>query len=404
MIYLDHSATTPVDPQVLRAMEPYFCTVFGNPSSIHSYGREALAAVDKARETVAAHLNCRPAEVVFTSGATEANNLAIKGLVKGLKEQGRERIHIITSLIEHDAVLEPCMEMEKQGITVTHIPPDRNGVVDPDRIAKALQEDTALVSLMYVNNEVGTVQPVKQVGKLIRKHNEKREREWKKLGKTERGERPQPVYLHTDATQALNFFGCDTDRDHIDLLSLSGHKIYGPKGVGALIAKEGVPLKAIQTGGHQEANRRSGTMNVCGIVGLGAAVGLLAPEARDKHNSEMERLRDRLADTLKRELPDTAVNSSPLYTTPSHLHISIPGTNGKAVQIALDQEGIAVSVASACAAGTYTASHVLAAMEVPPEAARGSLRITLGKHTTEEEIDRVGRVLPGIVKKQRTNN
>jgi cysteine desulfurase len=359
-----------------------------------------MAGVDEAREALASHLECEPSEVIFTSGATEANNLAIKGLIQGLKGQQAGKLHAITTNIEHDSVLEPFVELEKEGIEVTHIPPEANGVVDPDRVANALREKTVLVSVMYVNNEVGTIQPVKEIGKLIAKHNEKRFRDWKKLGTGERGDKPRTVYFHTDATQALNYLDCGLKSNHIDLLSLSGHKIYGPKGVGALAAREYVPLKPLQSGGHQEGNMRSGTLNVPGIVGLGAAVGLLTGDNISRESQKIRALRDDLRDQLQAQIPELVVNTDPKLSTPSHLHISLPGFNSQATLISLDQNGLAVSVGSACSSGSYAASHVLGAMGLSPEVARGSLRITLGKFTTQEEINQAARIIAVTAKRQ----
>ena len=293
-IYLDHSATTPVDKKVLSAMLPYFDKKFGNPSSIHAFGQAALAGADKARAQAAKFLNCDPNEIIFTSGATESDNLAIKGFVEGLEKQGKQKkdMHIITSLVEHDAVLEPLMELEGQGVKVTHIKVKPNGVVDPEDLKKAITDKTVLISIMWVNSEVGAVMPIREIGKIIKRINEKREREWRKLRASDRGERPQPIYFHTDATQAVNFFSCDVKWNYIDMLSLSGHKIYGPKGVGLLYKKEGVPLRTIQRGGHHENNLRSGTLNVPGIVGIGAALKQLSRAAQERNNKKIDKKND----------------------------------------------------------------------------------------------------------------
>ncbi|MBI4812029.1 cysteine desulfurase [Candidatus Falkowbacteria bacterium] len=384
-IYLDHSATTPVDKKVLASMMPYFSKNFGNPSSIHTFGQVAMAGVDKAREQVARFLNCEIDEVIFTSGATESNNLAIKGAVRTLLKKGVEKPHIITSRIEHPAVLEPCAELAKEGAEVTYLPVKSNGVVDIEKFKQSIKDNTVLVSVMYVNSEVGSIQPIKEIGKIIRKINEK--------GK-------QPIYFHTDATQALNFLNCDVKWNYVDLLSLSGHKIYGPKGVGALYVKSGVPLKALQTGGHHEKNLRSGTLNVSGIVGLGAAIELLS-KINKANNLKIARLRDILVDGVMKNIPHVVLNTDRQIATPSHAHFSIIGAEGESILIALDLAGVAVSTGSACASGSLKPSHVLLAMGIKQEIAHHSLRFTLGKHTTEAEIKRVIKILPPIIKKLR---
>jgi len=261
-IYLDHSATTPVDKEVMAVMMPYFREKFGNASSIHGFGQESLAGIDLAREQTARFLGCAPAEVVFTSGATESNNLAVKGIIAVLKEKFPGKTpHIITSLIEHDAILEPFRELEKAGIEATYLPVDRRGLVDALELKKAIKGNTALVSIMYVNSEVGTVQPIREIGKTIRKINKRREKDWEMAGAAKKEPKPLPFFFHTDATQAVNFFNCDVDWHYLDLLSLSGHKIYGPKGVGALYVRTSVPLKAVLTGGHHEKNLRLQTFS-----------------------------------------------------------------------------------------------------------------------------------------------
>ncbi len=413
-IYLDHSATTPVDQKVLSVMLPYFDKFFGNPSSIHAFGQAALAGVDKARAQAAEFLNCDPSEVIFTSGATESDNLAIKGLVRGLEKQGLQKkdMHIITSLVEHDAVFEPLTELKAEGLKVSHIKVKPNGVINLKHLADSITDATVLVSIMWVNSEVGAVMPIREIGKMIKKINEKREREWKKLRASERGERPQPIYFHTDATQAVNFFACDVKWNYIDMLSLSGHKIYGPKGVGILYKKDGVPLQALQLGGHHENNLRSGTLNVTGIVGLGAALAELGapgekgePGAKQKkNNKKIARLRDLLADGIIRNIPDTVLNTDRDNSTPAHAHFSFLGVEGESALISLDLEDIAVSTGSACASGSLKASHVLIAMGIKVEVAHNSIRFSLGKHNTEEEIKTVIKKLPPIIKHLRQMN
>ncbi len=423
-IYLDHSATTPVDKKVLGAMKPYFSEKFGNPSSIHTFGQRALAGVDKAREQVATFLNCQPEEVIFTSGATESDNLAIQGVIKAVKKHTAtncvhlnqksnedKKLHIITSLVEHDAVLEPCMELEKQGIEVTYLPVKANGVVDVERFKKKIKDNTVLVSIMYVNSEVGSIQPIREIGKIIKKINEKCLRDWKKLRPSRRGSKPQPIYFHTDATQAVNFLSCDVKWNYIDLLSLSGHKIYGPKGVGALYVKTGVPLGAVQLGGHHELNLRSGTLNVTGIVGLGAAISLLNKKTAKKNNprpnnwkgtsKKIAKLRDMLVDGIMANIPKVILNTDRENATPAHAHFSFLGAEGESILIALDLEGIAVSTGSACASSSLKASHVLLAMGIKKEIAHNSVRFSLGKYNTEAEIKRVIKILPPIIDKLR---
>lgn len=400
-IYFDHSASTPVDEKVLKAMMPYFSKKFGNPSSIHSFGQEALAGVDKAREQVADFLKCSPDEIIFTSGATESDNLAIKGLVRALQKIGRKKIHIITSPIEHDAVIEPCKELEKEGIEITYLKMKKNGLVDVEDLVANLKPETVLVSVMYVNAEVGSVQPIREIGKIIRKYNEKKMNEWLKNRTRDRGEKPQPVYFHTDATQALNFFSCDVEWNYIDLLSLSGHKIYGPKGIGALYKKKGVPLTAIQHGGHHEKNLRCGTLNTTGIVGLGEAISLLKKQEVEKNNKKIARLRDMLVEGILKKVPETILNTNRELSTPAHAHFSFLGVEGESILISLDLEGIAVSTGSACASGSLEPSHVLLALGIKQEIAHNSIRFSLGKHNTEAEVKRLLSVLPPIVERLR---
>lgn len=400
-IYLDYSATTPIDSKVLNEMKPYFSVDFGNPSSIHNFGQKAMAAVDKARERVAAFLNCEPGEIIFTSGATESDNLAIKGLIKALKRNGAEKLHIITSSIEHPAVLEPCREMEKEGVEVTYLPVKTNGVVDVETFKKAIRQDTALVSIMHVNSEIGSIQPIKEIGKIIKKINEKKAKDWRNAPSSARGKKPTPIYFHTDATQAVNFLNCDVKWNYVDLLSMSGHKVYGPKGVGVLFVKSGVPIKPLQTGGHQENNLRSGTYNVPGIVGMGKAIELLNKKTVEKNNSRIAKLRDSLIQEVQRNIPDTILNTDRKNSAPAHANITFLGVEGESILISLDLAGVAVSTGSACASGKLEPSHVLLAMGVKKEVAHSTIRFTLGKFTKESDIKKTVKILPFIIKRLR---
>lgn len=433
-IYLDHSATTPTDKRVIKEMEPYWRDRFGNPSSIHTFGQQAIAGVDKARERVAGFLNCRTDEVIFTSGATESNNLVIKGLIKALRREdagrrggcnckdsarnqkreesestGRDNrkekpFHIITTSVEHKAVLEPCAELEYDNVEVTYLPVDEKGRIDPKQVEDAIQDNTVLVSVMYVNSEVGSIQPLKKVGKIIKNVNEQRFREWKKWGAKKKLPRPRRIYFHTDATQALNFFSCDVQKLRADFLSLSGHKIYGPKGVGALFIRQGSQLRAVQTGGRQERNLRSGTLNTPGIVGLGRAVSLLTPDRQRKNGRRIAELRDRLVQGIQDNIPDVVLTTDRKKSTPCHAHFLFKGAEGESVLMSLDLEGIAVSTGSACASKNLHPSHVLKAMGVKAEDANCAIRFTLGKETTPADIDKVVEVLPGIIKRIRDMN
>lgn len=397
-IYLDYSATTPVDKKVVKDMLPYFQNKFGNPSSIHSFGQEALAGVDKARRQLANFLDCDANEIIFTSGATESDNLAVMGLISALKKQGVKNPHIITSLIEHDAILEPCMALEKKGVEVTYLPVGKNCVVDVEKLKQTIKDNTVLVSIMYVNSEIGSVQPIREIGKIIEKINKEKvkEHERKKIK-----EKPRLIYFHTDATQALNFCNCNTKHLHVDLLSLSSHKIYGPKGCGALFVKAGTPLSALQLGGHHERNLRSGTLNTAGIAGLGSAAAQLTEKETEKNNKKIAALRDKLVEGIMKNIPDAILNTDKKNATPAHAHFSFLGVEGESILIALDLAGIAVSTGSACASGSLKASHVLLAMGIKSEVAHGSIRFSLGKHTTEAEIKKVLKILPPIIERLR---
>lgn len=378
-IYLDYAATTPCDPKVLRAMLPYFKKDFGNPSSIHQTGQKAAMAVDEARKDVADFLGCSLPEVVFTGSATEANNLAIFGTVKASKAG---RPHIITTRIEHHAVLEPFEALEKQGAEVTYLPVDGDGLVRLSDIKKALKKQTVLVSIMYANNEIGTVQPIAEISRLIKKTN------------------PQTVF-HTDAVQAVNFLECDVKKLGVDLLTMSGHKIYGPKGVGALFVRKGVDIVPLIYGGGHEAGFRSGTENVAGIVGLAAALKEVQDPKIKIHNIKIKQLRDKAIKTILKSIGGTRLNGSKDHRLPNNINISFAGTEGEALVISLDQKGIAVSTGSACSSKILEPSHVLKGLGLSDEEAHSSLRISLGRLTTQKEIEKLCRVLPPIVQRLR---
>jgi len=411
-IYFDHSATTPVDKEVLKTMVPYFTKIFGNSSSIHFFGQKALEGVDIAREQCANFLNCKTNEIIFTSGATESNNLAIKGLIKGLKEKGIKNPHIISSLVEHDAVLEPLMELKQEGVEVDYVGVKSNGIIDIQKLKSLIKENTVLISIMWVNSEVGSLMPIREIAKLVKKINEKRLRDWKNTRPKDRGEKPQKIYFHTDATQAANFYSLDVDWNYIDLLSMSAHKIYGPKGVGLLYRRETTPLLALQKGGHQEGNLRSGTLNIPGIVGLGKAVELLGKAKRGedessiqkKNNRYIKKLRDKLVRGILKKVPDVVLNTDLENSTPAHAHFSFLGCEGESSLISLDLAGVAVSTGSACASSSLQASHVLIAMGIKIEVAHNSIRFSLGKNNTLEEINYLLKILPPIIKRIRKIN
>lgn len=383
-VYFDYSATTPVDESVLKAMEPYWNKTFGNPSSIHTFGQEARAGVEKAREEIAEFLGCQSPEIIFTSGATEANNLGIRGLMKALKDRGKT--HFVTTKIEHHCVGCVALVLAKVGVEVDFVGVDQSGVVKVADLQKAIKPETALISVMYVNNEVGTIQPIKEIGEMIKEENKKRDAKNK-------------IYFHVDAVQAANYLPCQVDDLGVDLLSLSAHKIYGPKGVGALYIRKGTPIKPLQFGGDHEYKLRAGTLNATGIVGLGAAVSQL--KDNQEENKRIKALRDKLVNGIKEKLPEVVLNGDPEKRVPSNAHLSFKGAEGESLLMMLDMEGIAVSTGSACSASSLEPSHVLKAMGLPEEISHSSLRITLGKYTTEEEIDYFLEKMPPIVEKLR---
>lgn len=388
-IYFDNAATTAVDPEVLKEMMPYLKEKYGNASSLHGLGQEAANAVEKARKRVADFLACKPDEIIFTSGATESDNLAIRGVSEALKSRlskNYSNFHIITSSIEHPAVLETCQYLEKTGVKVDYLPVTKEGLVEIETLKKAISVETVLVSIMYVNNEIGTIQPISEIGKLLKEIN------------TERIKNKQPkIYFHTDAVQALNYCNCHVDYLSVDLLSLSAHKIYGPKGIGALYVRKGTPIKNIQYGGHHEQGIRSGTLNVPGIVGLGKAVELVKKE--QKNIIKFKNLKEKLIQGVKKSVPDLKINGHVEKSTPFHINFSFKNIEGESIMLMLDLEGISVSTGSACASGSLKPSHVLTAIGVDPEIAHGSIRISLSKYNNETEIKKFLKVIPGIINK-----
>ena len=376
-IYLDHAATTPVDPQVVEAMLPYFGERYGNASSIHSLGQDARQGLEKARVEVAGILNCTPEEIVFTSCGTESDNLALRGVAWRNRPRGD---HIITSSIEHHAVSHTCEQLERSfGFEVTYLPVDRYGLVDPGDVERAINESTILISIMYANNEMGTIEPIAEIGQIARSHG---------------------VPFHTDAVQAAGALTLDVHELKVDLLSLSAHKFYGPKGVGLLYVREGVEILPVQTGGGHEGGLRSGTENVAGIVGLATALKL-AEARREEQSQRLTELRDHLVEGVLSSVGDCLLLGHPERRLPNSASIAFEYVEGEGILMSLDMEGIATSSGSACSTGSSDPSHVLLAMGVPAEVARGSMRMTLGHENTQEDVDRVLEVLPGIVERLR---
>ena len=374
-IYLDHNATTPTDPRVIEAMLPYFSYQYGNPSSIYRLAREANESKEQAREKVAKLLGAKPEEVVFTSGGTEADNFAIKGIACANKERGN---HIITSKIEHHAALNTCKWFEKHGFKVTYIGVDRYGIVDLDELECAITNKTILITIMHANNEIGTIEPIGEISTITK----------------EKG-----IYFHTDAIQTVGKIPVDVNKLGVNLLSLSGHKFYGPKGIGALYIRKGTKIAPLLHGGHHERNRRAGTENVPGIVGLGKACEIAVEEREEE--DRLKALRDSLEEAIVGEIDDVIINGHQEKRLAGTLNICVKYVEGESMLLNLDYEGIAASSGSACTSGSLEPSHVLLALGIPPEVAHGSLRFSLGRDNTEEDINRVIEVLPPIVKKLR---
>ena len=375
--YLDNAATTPTDPRVLQAMLPCFTEVYGNPSSQHAFGQTAKHLVEEARKTVASFIEASPEEIIFTSGGTEGNNTVIEGIAHARREKGN---HVITSKIEHHSILEPCHFLEKEGFEVTLIPVNEYGIVDPDDVRKAITEKTILISIMHANNEIGTIQPLTEISKIARENG---------------------IYFHTDAVQTFGHFPISVNELQIDLLSASAHKLYGPKGIGILYVRKGTRIEPILRGGDQEKRRRASTHNVPGIVGLGKAVEL----AKEEVVNEIEKLtvlRNMLIDGILTKIEHSRLNGHPSQRLPNNVNISFSYVDGGSMLLKLDMEGIACSTGSACTSSNLEPSHVLSAIGLPLELAHGSLRFSLGRQTTEDNICYVLEVLPGIISKLRS--
>lgn len=380
-VYLDYNATTPVEPDVLDAMLPYFSGEFGNAASIHTFGQKARAAVEAAREQVAALLGARPQEIFFTSGGTESDNHAIFGIVSSSlvsftsSTSSTARPHVITSFTEHEAVLNACQALEKQDVDVTYLPVDQDGLIDLEHLRGALRPETVLITIMHANNELGTVQPIEEIGRIAK---------------------DADVYFHTDAVQSAGKIPIDVNKFQLDLLSISGHKLYAPKGIGALYIRGGTRLKQLLYGGHHQRGMRPGTENVAGIVGFGKAAEI-ARRSLANDAKRLSALRDQLEHGLLHRVPHSRINAGRALRTPSTANLVFPGVEGEALLIALDLKGLACSTGAACSSGAVEPSHVLTAIGLPPEDARASLRFSLGRHTTQADIDFALTVIPAAV-------
>ncbi len=385
-IYLDYAATTPVDERVVLAMQPYWSNAFGNASSFHGFGQAAAQAVDGARDAVAKILNCRAQEVIFTSGATESNNLLLRGLVAK-----HDQAHIITSTIEHPSILATCAELEKFGrASVTYVPVNDQGLINVEEVIAAIKPQTVVISIMLANNEIGAIQPIREIGKALEKINQ--QRLIQKL---------PAIIFHTDAVQGFNYLNVDVKHLHVQALSFSAHKIYGPKGVGVLYVNRQLSLLPAQTGGGQEYGLRSGSLNVAGIVGLGRAVEILLTE-KDDWTKKVLAQRQTLWQGLQKNISGLVLNGSAEQRLPNNLNISLAGLSGESLAVMLDLAGLAVSVGSACATGSVEPSHVLTALGYDQDRIRGSLRLTLGRPTTNQEIDQTIKIFEKIVTKARS--
>jgi cysteine desulfurase len=375
-IYLDYAATTPVDPRVLKAMEPYFSEKFGNTMSLHSFGQEAKTALEEAREIVADLMGAKPSEVIFTSSATESNNLALKGVAFANRKKGN---HIIISSIEHSCIMESAKWLEKQGFEITRLKVDKYGLVDPEDVKKAIKKETILVSIMHANNEIGTIEPIEEIGKICK----------------ERG-----VYFHTDAAQSFGKIPINVNKMNIDLMTVSSHKMYGPKGAAALFVREGTKIEPILHGGGHEMGLRSSTVNVAAIVGFAEACKICKKEM-EKEAKRSTKLRDKLIKGVLEKIPGSHLNGHPTKRLPNNANFWFEGVEGESIVIQLDLLGIAASTGSACSSEKLEPSHVLLAIGLRPEQAHGSLRLSLGRWTKEKEIDYVLKVLPKVIERLR---
>lgn len=375
-VYFDNAATTRLDEDVLKEMLPYLREDYGNASAIYKLGRKSRKAIEESREKIAKVLNCKPNEIYFTAGGSESDNTAIKGIAHSYKNKGN---HIITSKIEHPAVLETCKELEKEGFEVSYISVDENGVIDLEELKKAIKPTTILISVMFANNEIGTIEPIKEIGKIAKENK---------------------IYFHTDAVQAVGSIKIDVQDLNIDSLSLSGHKFYGPKGIGALYVRTGINFKKLIDGGHQEKNKRAGTENVAAIVGMGKALEM-AYEKMDEHNEKIRALRDYYESQVLEKIPYVKVNGNRENRLPGNSNISFRFIEGEGLLLNLDLKGICASSGSACTSGSLDPSHVLLAIGLPHEIAHGSLRISIGKYNTKEEIEFLVQNLVEIVNRLR---
>ena len=377
LVYMDNAATTRLDPEVFEAMKPYFCEEYFNPSSAYSPAGKVAQKISEAKENIAAILGCGGKEIYFTAGGSESDNWAIKGVAHAMKDKGK---HIITTKIEHHAVLNTCAFLEKCGYEVTYLPVDENGLVDPKELEAAIRDDTILISVMFANNEIGTIEPVEEIGRIARSHS---------------------VYFHTDAVQAFGHVPIDVDAMNIDLLSVSAHKINGPKGVGFLYIRKGTPISNLIHGGAQEMGRRAGTVNAPAIIGLAKAAQLAAERMKETAEHE-EALRDRLIERVLEEIPYTRLNGHPEKRLPNNANFCFRYVEGESLLILLDQKGICASSGSACTSGSLDPSHVLLAIGLPHEIAHGSLRLTISKETTAEDIDYAVDTLKAVIERLRS--
>ena len=375
-IYLDYNATAPIHPEVLEAMRPYLTEKFGNPSSLHSFGREAKVAVEDAREKVAKLINAHPSEIYFTSCGSESDNWAIKGILWANKNKGN---HIIISKIEHQAVLETCKFLEENGYSVTYLDVDKFGMVNSDDLRKAIRKDTVIISIMHANNEVGTIQPIEELAKVAKEHN---------------------VIFHTDAVQSVGKIPVDVQKLGVDLLSISGHKLYAPKGMGVLFIKRGTKISSLMQGGKQERDRRAGTENVASIVGLGKACEIALKDL-DEYQEKMKKLSETFLKKILQTIPEVYLNGHPTLRVPNTVNLSFNGCDGESIILGLDLQAVAVSSGSACSIGSLEPSHVLMAMGVPKHLTLGSVRFSFGRFNSMEDVEYVTEILPGIVEKIR---